>query len=259
MAHRDAHAGSSRGAPQERGVRELNCGSLLPLVLATPNPFPLELGRGSKHCCSRGWQLTCFPHRDIPAVTHSPHPTHQQQRWGQENKLIAAKQLLGTLRAAPQCSPGHGAARQRPARPLRAHPLQATGLHIICHTGSPPHFLSAMLPLPFEVMKHKEPRKGVLKGPTSSGAGKDSKLSPSDTGSQAVPAPCTSLCRQPRLLQRVAHGPRVPCTVLGQWTKRQIQCVFALKELACDRAQRLGQKCWPCRTAGAQRLGGVKS
>lgn len=34
----------------------------------------------------------------VPAVTHSPRPTHQQ-RWGQENKFTAAKQLLGTLSA----------------------------------------------------------------------------------------------------------------------------------------------------------------
>lgn len=70
-------------------------------------PLPSQLGRGSEHSCSHwwvlpgcqpSWQLTCFPHWAVPAVTHSPRPTHQQ-RWGQENKFTAAKQLLGTLSA----------------------------------------------------------------------------------------------------------------------------------------------------------------
>lgn len=132
--------------------------SLLPLVLAVPNPFPLQLGRGSEHSCSHwwvlpgcqpSWQLTCSPHWDIPAVTHAHHPTHQQ-RWGQENKSIAAQQLLRTLLATPLGSPGHGAAWQQPAGPLSCTSSTGYRIALICYTGSPPHILSGMLPLPLD-------------------------------------------------------------------------------------------------------------
>lgn len=219
--------GSSRGVPQARGSREppaFGPGHSQPLPspaweglraflqpLVGPPRLPtllaVDLLSSLGHSC-------CF---SLPP----PHPPAEVGPGKQGHCRPAASQDFAGYTTVPFWSRGSLAAA---CRPLRC--TSSTGCriaHHLSHRVPTSHPEWGIAPPIWQVMKHKE--RGSQRSLIQGVAGKDYKPSPSDAvpgcscalhlALQAATPPALSLSWSPSAMH-----------LLGQWMKRQVQCVF---------------------------------